>query len=1563
MSFDRNSNFNADANFTGVKFGENKPVLETELNELQEIQNEARAEIVRDSIPSGFVQLGELDFDYMLNNENCVKLKSDSVAYVHGYKIQIPKDTIINIGKAPEKDAREDLLFLEVWKEEVNKDTILTKNGGEGQAQITNNIKDSRYPIETSRRVALKWRIRHVPNVDFNKVEFGGSYIEWGSDGKANNPNLIAKGGNVDNLTPVTSTLSETDKLKYFRLSNVTGSWGFTNDAGLWVSGKGNTESKTVLKTLDGFVYAIPMFRLYRKPSCGKAIPFEYQKINPKVDYSKFSALMKEERVERVVSENIKGKSLVNLVRGTGIYTNMSSSATFRDPVFNGSRNEISAYISTVTNTPNYAMLGLITVDLSYIINPTSTYTLFYNSSGDIHPNLVAYMNGDSTQVVFSKGVTSKVGLNKVVIKDFSPNFDKGITTRRLFFLFTPADIRVGVKLNLKDIMIVEGDWTNKQLPYFDGLKSLGEDESLITVKNAILNDSSYDPSTGNARVKVHSGTNYFISENKMIPNIEGKLINDTTSSSLTSFSTLTNMGGNEKIEVSKLKGRTLCNLIGTVKSANSSYWNSNSVCFFVNSPSGSQPALLFNLLRNLKPNTTYTLITTVASITSGRPYFSLMDATGTTLASTGNFYTDSIGIHKVLFTTSADVTAKTLRILPQSGTNNTFSIGTNILLLEGDCTSLPISQLCYDSGINSVGEENNKLTLSTMSKNIFRGYNEVFQFSNSGSVDISSYLQNLIGMTVPSDGMTFKADVISENLVEGGTGNSMHYGVDIEFVFSDGTSAWSNFTRPKYETEGSGTIQKRPVFVNKTYAGKTIVGFKSVPQVFLRNGNGKLTIKNLEIIMGDDNNATVNPYKLNTTQITLKEPLRSLPNGVCDEIVGNKVIRRVGKIQLTGKESWTVTGYGGHATENTFEFSKQIPISSSADNYVSSVCNTFNHVATTGLPGVNNYRVTRTPQTGFDYFLFTPPTSVVPYRDLSAWKTWLTQNPTTLYYELPTPLEEEIEPNYDKQSAKTYQLDQPLRSLPNGVKDEIVGNKLIRRCGEIIIDGNMSGIKSINTNITSDKKYLSIKNAPFNIKEGLALDNQIGDRLKVANPYGSDVTMSFWLLYNQAQEFRLSLNGTESSVSDYTTWLNNNPIKVIYELANPIEIPLKEVVPSETDFSLARQFSYFDNYLLELPNGVKDTVENNKVVRRVKKVVLNGSENWIDSTDGTTVQRFCTDDLGLKNNGDTVVNVFATIPTYTRTELYNSDLFGISSALSTGNYSKSVVVGIENSKLSANTIQAFKTWLADNPITIMFELATPTTEELSGNNNRYCPYHKEDNTYCGSMYLGNGTNDTITDTVIKSDSVVISTPFRESTGKLVVNDCKYRKTSEGYDTMKVVAKGKNLVDLSQVTRMNNTDVITPIKNGIKIKCSQSTIWSGATIPLGRLKPNTTYTFSGDISSISGNNKSMALKYGNNVYVSPIGTFTTPDKDISDYYIQISNTTSISEIAEGDYTNIQVEEGSTKTSYEPFIPTEKAFENTESNDIEDLRHQVSLTGFNYEELLNKSFDSLLRGEL
>ena len=49
--------------------------------------------------------------------------------------------------------------------------------------------------------------------------------------------------------------------------------------------------------------------------------------------------------------------------------------------------------------------------------------------------------------------------------------------------------------------------------------------------------------------------------------------------------------------------------------------------------------------------------------------------------------------------------------------------------------------------------------------------------------------------------------------------------------------------------------------------------------------------------------------------------------------------------------------------------------------------------------------------------------------------------------------------------------------------------------------------------------------------------------------------------------------------------------------------------------------------------------------------------------------------------------------------------------------------------------------------------------------------------------------------------------------------------------------------------------------------------------------------------------------------------------------------------------------------FEMGISDYVSFENIGENDINDLRHLTSLTGFNYSEILEKNFNKILKGEL
>jgi hypothetical protein len=279
MSFDASTKFDKSKNYTEVKFGEKKPVLETELNLLQEIQNEARADIVRQMVHSGVidyvseirgdinggqgvrgqVQVGQIVGVGYLYNKFAVK-SFDSL--INGFKLFVDKfgyngTSELNYADLPEPPThgtRDDLVFLEAWFEEVDH----TEDG---------DILDARAGFETSRRKKLNWRIRTVAGVDFDKFPEGLG-VRW--DNATNTAFIAPQGGND---TPVEITTSPTTFFVKGNGKYITGqdiSTALTrNDVGLYVSGNGTQASKDLLKTADGYVYAIPLFRVKRRNSGG----------------------------------------------------------------------------------------------------------------------------------------------------------------------------------------------------------------------------------------------------------------------------------------------------------------------------------------------------------------------------------------------------------------------------------------------------------------------------------------------------------------------------------------------------------------------------------------------------------------------------------------------------------------------------------------------------------------------------------------------------------------------------------------------------------------------------------------------------------------------------------------------------------------------------------------------------------------------------------------------------------------------------------------------------------------------------------------------------------------------------------------------------------------------------------------------------------------------------------------------------------------------------------------------------------------------------------------------
>ena len=175
-----------------------------------------------------------------------------------------------------------------------------------------------------------------------------------------------------------------------------------------------------------------------------------------------------------------------------------------------------------------------------------------------------------------------------------------------------------------------------------------------------------------------------------------------------------------------------------------------------------------------------------------------------------------------------------------------------------------------------SVGEdEDNKLIILSNNKNLF---NPNCSITDNVYIDNNGIISPMSGYAVTNEYIKVKpsTDYICEN--------SNHVGFyDINKNFINRGATWDSqsFTTPsnchyiRFQIEWV-RLENRNLNLHRFAEGSSINRFE------------------------------IPPYQYHKTEILLDAPLRSLPNGVCDEIVDNKLIRRIGKVVFNGtKYNW----------------------------------------------------------------------------------------------------------------------------------------------------------------------------------------------------------------------------------------------------------------------------------------------------------------------------------------------------------------------------------------------------------------------------------------------------------------------------------------------------------------------------------------------------------------------------------------------------------------------------------------------------------------------------------
>lgn len=157
--FEKRSNYNKDAGVVQVKIGFEKPVLEVELNEMQEIQRQRVKDVIQAVVPNGVLHGGTYTYS------NGIFKIQEVTAIIEGEIIYIPSLQI--------SAGNDDIIYIKVWEKEVTATTVMKAYGNEQGEVIPNYIVDSRVGQETSRRIVLAYDL-------VKSTESDGVYLKLG---------------------------------------------------------------------------------------------------------------------------------------------------------------------------------------------------------------------------------------------------------------------------------------------------------------------------------------------------------------------------------------------------------------------------------------------------------------------------------------------------------------------------------------------------------------------------------------------------------------------------------------------------------------------------------------------------------------------------------------------------------------------------------------------------------------------------------------------------------------------------------------------------------------------------------------------------------------------------------------------------------------------------------------------------------------------------------------------------------------------------------------------------------------------------------------------------------------------------------------------------------------------------------------------------------------------------------------------------------------------------------------------------------------------------------------
>lgn len=254
-------------NFETTVYQASKPVLDSELNQIQDI-NQARNRSIFQLSQSGWVSSDVLDTSSHVSGIFIPSIVANELklpplkALVNGWIISVDNtggttNNIVSLGTAPAGGLRTDLVVLEVWRRllSASPSTVgksqsarIWRNGNvkiagadDVSLNFADDILDTNVAAETTKRVQIQYRLRVVQGVDLAAYPTGIA-----------DPAVFAFSVPPNAATPDGSVTTFN-----YTLQSAAG------DSGLWRAGDGVPSN--ALGTVDGYMYALPLCAVFRR--------------------------------------------------------------------------------------------------------------------------------------------------------------------------------------------------------------------------------------------------------------------------------------------------------------------------------------------------------------------------------------------------------------------------------------------------------------------------------------------------------------------------------------------------------------------------------------------------------------------------------------------------------------------------------------------------------------------------------------------------------------------------------------------------------------------------------------------------------------------------------------------------------------------------------------------------------------------------------------------------------------------------------------------------------------------------------------------------------------------------------------------------------------------------------------------------------------------------------------------------------------------------------------------------------------------------------------------------